>query len=154
LVYSPGGNGKTILRAGLGVFHDRVPLLASSFTQNPERIVQVFDAHGTALGPPATLRNAYLDVERPGRPRYSVRCLKTTAYNMTWSAEGDRDLRPSLVARVSYLSSRTFKQYVIDPQLGSATNSLLLLANSVENRYYEFESTLRFRPRERSELNV
>ncbi|PYV26200.1 MAG: hypothetical protein DMG27_07495 [Acidobacteria bacterium] len=154
LLYSPGGNGKTIFRAGVGAFHDRVPLLASSFTQNPARIVQLLDAQGAALGPPVTLRNAYLNVESGAGPLFSARDLKTTPYNLTWSLEADRDLRPNLVARVSYLSSRTFKQFVIDPELGSAANSLLLLTNSGENRYYEFESTLRFRPRERSELNI
>src|SRR6266704_571558 len=35
IAYSPGKDRKTILRAGTGVFYDRVPLLAADFTGNP-----------------------------------------------------------------------------------------------------------------------
>jgi hypothetical protein len=154
LLYSPGGNGRTVFRAGMGVFHDRVPLLASSFTQNPARVVQLFDQLEMPLGPPQVLRNAYGNAaSEAAGPLGSSRDLKSTPYNLTWSLEIDRDLRPGLVARVSYLSSRTYKQFVIDPRLAGPANSLLL-SNTGENRYSEFEATLRFRPKEGSELNI
>ena len=37
LVYSPGQSAKTIIRSGVGLFYDRVPLLAGDFTQNLTR---------------------------------------------------------------------------------------------------------------------
>jgi hypothetical protein len=155
LLYSPGGNGRTVFRAGVGIFRDRVPLLASSFTQNPVRVVRLFDQHEMPLGSPQVLRNAYGNTDRKtGAPLGSSRDLGSTPYNLTWSVEMDRDLRPGLVARVSYLSSRTYKQFVIDPQVVGPANSWLLLSNTGENRYREFEATLRFRPKEGSELNI
>ena len=43
VAYTPGGNGRTIFRGGVGVFYDRVPLLAGDFTENPTRVVSLFD---------------------------------------------------------------------------------------------------------------
>jgi len=66
LLYSPGSNGKTILRGGLGLFYDRLPLLAADFTHNPTRQVTLFDEQGQPLGPPLVYRNAYVKRDEKG----------------------------------------------------------------------------------------
>ena len=58
-VISPGQRGRTIFRGGVGVFYDRLPLLAGDFTQNPTRQVTLFDTQGVPLGPPVVYRNFY-----------------------------------------------------------------------------------------------
>src|SRR5207249_5040355 len=67
IAYTPRGNGKTILRGGVGVFYDRVPLLAGDFTENPTRVVSFFDEQGSLIGLPLTFRNAYVKVDEQGR---------------------------------------------------------------------------------------
>ncbi len=178
LVYSPGTAGKTILRAGLGIFYDRVPLLAGDFTDNPTRVVSFFDEHGMPcpagggqgipspgplsqgsgacppLGSPLVFRNAYLRVDEKGRRITPSRHrLDSTPYNATWNLEADRELRPHVVVRFSYLSSRTYNVFTVDPLHLPGSDPVLLLSNTGGSRYHEFESTLRVRPREDVDLN-
>ena len=43
IAYSPGKNGKTVFRGGLGRFYGHTPLLAGNFPMNPDRQVTLFD---------------------------------------------------------------------------------------------------------------
>jgi hypothetical protein len=154
LAYSPGKGGKTIFRAGVGIFNDRVPLLAGDFTHNPARTVRFFDPQGQPLGSPLTFRNVYvreteegLQVIPPGGD------LGSTPYNLTWNLELNRELVPHVVLRFSYLSSRTYDQFVVDPRSAPGSEPLLLLTNTGGSRYHEFESTLRLHASSRADWN-
>jgi hypothetical protein len=154
-VYSPGMSGKTILRGGIGVFYDRLPLLASDFTSNPTRIVTQFDTQGNPLGPPLVFQNVYARTERrvtqfvsPGHD------LDSTPYNVTWNVEGDREIHPHVTLRLSYLSSRTFKVFITNPLIDQNGVPLLELSNTGATRYHEFESTLRIRARANTDVNI
>jgi hypothetical protein len=155
VVYAPGSSAKTILRGGIGVFFDRVPLLAGSFTGNPTRVLTMFNEEGIPLGPPVILPNAYalygthgLQILPPGHD------LGSTPYNVTWNLEVNRELRPHVMARLSYLSSRTYDLFIAGPEQLPGTSPLLLLTNNGGSRYHEFEATVRLRPREGADLNV
>ncbi len=152
VIYSPAKDGKTVFRGGIGVFHDRVPLLAGDFSHTPTRVVRLFDQQRAPLGPALTLRNACGKVSGSG-PRVVSSCsdLGSTPYNVTWNFEVDREL-PRHFLRLDYLSSHTQKLFVVDPLLQS--NPLLLLSNTGGSRYHEFESTVRFHPGERSDFRV
>jgi hypothetical protein len=154
LVYSPGKGGKTIFRAGVGIFNDRVPLLAGDFTSNPTRTVRFFDADGQPVGSPLVFRNAYVKVDKKGRRIIPPgRDLGSTPYNLTWNLELNRELAPHVVLRFSYLSSRTFDEFVVDPLVVPGSEPILLLTNTGGSRYHEFESTLRFHASSRADLN-
>lgn len=165
LVYSPGGDGKTILRGGVGVFYDRVPLLAGDFIQNPSRAVSFFDSTGAPIGSALTFQNAYIKVDDKGnRVTPSRNRLDSTPYNLTWNLEADRELRPRLLVRFNFLSSRTHDVFIIDPQCLPANltvgvacpagnSPVLLLSNTGGSRYHELESTLRVRARESADVN-
>jgi hypothetical protein len=155
LVYSPGTGGKTIFRAGAGLFNDRVPLLAGDFTRNPTRTVSFFDAAGLPLGDPIVFRNAYVKIDEKGRRIIPPgRDLGSTPYNLTWNLEVNQEIAPHLVARLSYLSSRTFDEFVVNPLAAPGTEPILLLTNTGGVRYHELESTVRYRPRQGADLNV
>lgn len=155
VAYAPGQSAKTILRGGLGVFYDRVPLLAGSFTDNPTRVLTLFNEQGVALGPPVTFQNAYAQVGKQGveliPPGHD---LGSTPYNVTWNCELDRELRPHVVARLNYLSSRTYDLFIAGPQQLPGSNPMLLLTNNGASRYHEFEATVRVRTSERADLNI
>jgi hypothetical protein len=154
LAYSPGKGGKTIFRAGVGIFNDRVPLLAGDFTSNPTRTVRFFDPQGQLLGSPLTFRNAYVrETEEGLRIIPPGRDLGSTPYNLTWNLELNRELAPHVVLRFSYLSSRTFDQFVVDPLSVAGSEPLLLLTNTGGSRYHEFESTLRLHASARADWN-
>lgn len=155
LAFSPGTSGKTIFRGGVGIFHGSVPLLAGDFAENPTRVVSFFDAQGTSTGSPATFRNACAKTISGGlRVIPSCSDLDSTPYNMTWKLEVDRHIQSRLVVRFSFLSSRTFQEFVVDPRLLPGNGSALLLSNRGSARYHEFESTLTYHTSNRSELNI
>ncbi|MFB3922733.1 MAG: carboxypeptidase regulatory-like domain-containing protein [Terriglobia bacterium] len=153
-VYSPGKEGKTIFRAGVGIFNDRVPLLAGDFTKNPTRSVQFFDENGLPSGAPLVFQNAYVRVDEKGQRIIPPgRDLGSTPYNLTWNLEVNREIVARLVARFSYLSSRTYDMFVVNPLVPDTGNPILLLTNTGGMRYHEFESTLRFRASDRADVN-
>lgn len=155
LVYSPGASAKTIFRGGVGVFYDRIPLLAGDFVNNPTRTISTFDAQGLLQGPPITYQNVYVRVDEKGE-HVSTKAhhLSSTPHNVTWNLEMDRELGPRVLARVSYLSSRTLDEFIIDPQNLPGSNPVLLLTNTGGSRYHEFETTVRVHASERSDFNI
>jgi hypothetical protein len=154
-VFSPGQRGRTIFRGGVGVFYDRLPLLAGDFTQNPTRQVTLFDTQGAPLGPPIVYRNLYAKFDEKGNETVpSGQELGSTPYNVTWNAEFDQELRPKVIARISYLSSRTHNEFTVDPQILSPNDAVLLLSNRGGSRYHELEATLRVRPSEKANINI
>ena len=151
LVFSPGAGGKTILRGGIGVFYDRAPLLGGDFVNNPARIVSFFDAQGAPQGTPLFFRNAYArDGGERGLASLSDH-LHSTPLNLTWNLEADRELRANVVLRLSYLSSRSYDQFFVDPRGDPTAGPLLLLSDRGSSRYQEFQSTLHIRRTESSE---
>jgi len=154
LVYSPGQSSKTILRSGIGLFYDRLPLLAGDFTQNLTRVVTYYDPQGIATGPPIVLQNYYQEKKANGIVVPSHNRLGSTPFNLTWNAELDQELRPNVIARVSYLSSRSYQEFIVNPLYNTALGPLMLLSNIGSSRYHELETTLRFKVREHADLNI
>ena len=155
LVYSPGEDHKTIIRAGAGLFYDRVPLLAADFLDNPTRVVTSFDGSGAPIGPPVIFQNAYVQMSPGGGFAPTTRDLDTSARNLTANFEVDHEVSRSVVARVSYVYSQTQDLDVVAPVTGIPGGaSFLGLANTGGSHYHELKTTLHYRPSERSELDV
>jgi hypothetical protein len=153
LVYSPGRNAKTIIRAGIGLFYDRLPLLAGDWTQNLTRVLNFFDTEGNPLGAPIMLENYYEEKKKKGVVVPSHNQLGSTPYNVTWNVEADREIRPNVIVRANFLSSRSYDEFIVNPLYSSPNGPLLLLSNTGASRYEELETTLRVRTTERLDLN-
>jgi hypothetical protein len=155
LVYSPGDDRKTIIRAGAGLFYDRVPLLAADFLENPTRVASYYDETGALLQSPVAFQNAYV-ARVPGGGFVPVgRNLDTSPRNVTANFEVDRELRRGMMLRTSYLYSQTQDLYLVTPVTGiGGGNSLLGLANTGGSHYHELETTLHYQPGERSQFSV
>jgi hypothetical protein len=154
-VLSPFKQGQTIVRGGVGVFYDRLPLLAGDFTQNPSRELTLFGTNGLPLGPPLVYQNTYEGFKENGQQIVvSGQNLGSTPYNVTWNMELDQEIRPHLIARASFLASRTYSEFSVNPETLSPTNGVLLLTNLGSSRYHEFESTLRYRPNGKADFNI
>jgi len=154
LVYSPGKSAKTIIRSGIGVFYDRLPLLAGDFTQNLTRVVTYYNTAGLPAGPPIVLENYYQEKKENGIVVPSHNRLGSTPFNLTWNVELDQEIRPNVIARVNYLSSRSYQEFIVNPLYDASPGPLMLLSNIGASRYHELEATLRFKFRENADINI
>lgn len=145
IAYSPGKDGKTVIRAGAGLFYSMLPLLAADFGVNPTRVVNQFDSSGQLIGTPVTYANTYVGGMNPLNGGVLPLEPGTTPRNFTWNVEGDRELRRNVVLRVGYIDSHTTYLFVVNPFTGAAGgNSFLGLTNTGSSHYRELESTVRF----------
>jgi hypothetical protein len=154
LTYSPGKSGRTILRGGVGFFNTRVPLLAGDFIANQTRVSTFFDPSGQPLAPPLPFSNEYEILNEQNQPILTTSGhLQSTPLNVTWSLEADRELRPHMTLRFSFLDSRTLSEFVVGPAVRPDGSAALVLSNTGVSRYQEFESTFHYRPTANTEFN-
>jgi hypothetical protein len=148
--FSPGHDHKTLIHLGTGVFYDRVPLLTTDFTDNPTRVVTLFDQNGIPLGPPTTFTNVYLQPGTGGTLTPTATRPRSTARNITSSVEVDREIRKNTVFRVSFISSQISDMAVVIPLAGPlGSSSFLGLAKTGVSHYYEIEATINYKLSER-----
>jgi TonB dependent receptor/Carboxypeptidase regulatory-like domain len=120
---------KTLLKAGGGLFYDRVPLNAPAFPNFPDRTILTFDTTGEL-----TSSVPYFNAITGGlrNPR-----------SETWNVEVDRQVLENLLIRVAYQQRNTMNDLVLNPET-TAGNSLLSLASSGRDFYREFQLTCRY----------
>jgi carboxypeptidase family protein len=155
IAYTPNKDGKTVIRAGVGLFYSMLPLLAAGFDLNPIRVVSQFDSTGQLIGPPVTYTNAYVGGTNPLNTGILPQGPGTTPRNLTWNLEGDRELRRNVVWRVGYIDSHTTYLFVVNPfTAATGQDSFLGLTNTGSSHYREIESTVRFTVHEHHEVNA
>lgn len=145
VAYSPGNEGKTVIRTGVGLFYSLLPLLAGDFAANPTQVVTEFDPAGLPSGLPVTYTNAYVGGLNPltasGLPTHP----DTTPRNLTWNVEVEQELRKNFLLRVGYINSLTTYLFAVNPLTAAAGGqSFLALTNIGSSHYSELESTARF----------
>jgi hypothetical protein len=155
IAYSLGKDRKTILRAGAGIFYDRVPLLAADFAGNPTRVISQFDPSGQPIGNTIAFENEYI---ANGSDPITLRIRhapNTSARSFVSSAEVDRALWAGAVLRLGYVLSTTRDLFVISPFDGEGgTPAVLGLLNTGRENYNQAEATLRFHPIKDGDLSV
>ncbi|HEV2246042.1 MAG TPA: TonB-dependent receptor, partial [Terriglobia bacterium] len=116
IVFTPGKTGRTIIRAGVGIFKSRIPLLEADYSSNPARMITLFDTQGDILAAPITYQSQCATRVRTGL-RLVSDCsdLDATPYNLTWNAEFDRQITTRIAFRASFLGSSTYKDFVVNP---------------------------------------
>ncbi len=120
---------KTLLKAGAGLFYDRVPLNAPAFPRFPDRTILTFDPAGAVLSsiPYSNVTNGTLQ-----NPR-----------SETWNIEVDRQVVEHLLVRVAYQQRNTVHDLVVEP-LTNPHNSFLSLDSRGRDFYREFQITGRY----------
>jgi hypothetical protein len=129
---------RTLLKAGGGLFYDRVPLNARAFPRFPDRTLVTFDATGELAS-----SVPYSNVITGG--------LKNPR-SETWNVEIDRQVIEKLLIRVAYQQRNTVHGLVLNPET-TARGSFLSLDNNGRDFYREFQITGRYQLR-RQTLNV
>src|SRR5882724_7587774 len=120
---------RTLLKAGGGLFYDRVPLNARAFPLFPDRTLVTFDATG---GVASSVPYSNVISGRLKNPR-----------SESWNVELDRQILEKLLVRVAYQQRNTVYDLVLNPE-AIASGGLLSLANSGRDFYREFQITGRY----------
>jgi hypothetical protein len=126
LTFALTSDRRTLLKAGAGLFYDRVPLNAPAFPNFPDRTILTFDPAGNV-----TSSTPYSNVITGGlrNPR-----------SETWNIEVDRQVRENLLLRVAYQQRNTVDDLVLNPETIAGDN-FLSLAGSGRDFYREFQVT-------------
>jgi Carboxypeptidase regulatory-like domain len=127
-VVTPTDSERTVVRGGVGLFYDKIPLNVGSFEQYQGLVVTTFANNGvTPVNGPQPLSNtAPADLENP--------------YSLAWNFQVDHELTPRLLLRLGYEERNTRRDFVLEP-----TGSALLLQNNGGSRYRELQGIARFR---------
>ncbi len=121
-VFTPADSDRTLVRGGVGLFYDKIPLNVGSFEQYQSLVITTFGNDGPRLLP----NTAPEDLENP--------------YSLAWNLQVDHQLTRRLLLRLGYEERSTRRDFVIEP-----TDTALLLQNNGRSRYRELQAVARFR---------
>jgi len=120
---------KTLLKAGAGLFYDRVPLNVPVFPEFPDRTVLMLGSSGQVLS-----STPYTNV---------ISGALRNPRSQAWNAELDRQVLDNLLVRVAYQQRNTLNDLIVTPETGPG-GALLSLANHGRDFYQEFQITGRY----------
>jgi outer membrane receptor for ferrienterochelin and colicin len=126
-------DAKTLFKGGVGLFYDRVPLLAATFPDYPDRTVSILGEKGTASSS-TSYDNKLLGPLR--NPR-----------SVSWNLELDREVTRNLLLRFAYEQRHTTNDFVVSTVANGATGAIEL-SNDGSSSYREFQWTARYKLRE------
>jgi hypothetical protein len=133
VVFAPTAG--TVVRGGIGIFYDKIPLNIGGFEQYQSLVVTTFAADGaTVLDGPRIFRNTTpADLRNP--------------YSLAWNLQVDHDLNRHLLLRLGYEDRSTRRDFTLEPIVTPSTpnEGLLFLENSGRSRYRELQAVARFR---------
>jgi hypothetical protein len=143
-VFAPTRDNKTAIRAGVGLFFDKLPLALGAFTGHPAQTITDFAADGLTI-----LRGPRTFTHRIATPSGELR----TPYSLAWTLQLDRELASRLLLRLGYEQRETHRDNYLEP-VESLLPPLaeLQLRDTGRQRYREFQALLRWRAGERSIL--
>ncbi len=122
-------DGKTLLKGGMGLFYDRVPLMVPVFPALPDRTVTVLGQGGTSLSSVFYQNKITGELQNPR--------------STSWNFELDRQLLARLLLRVAYEQRNTARDFIVSPA-SSGTTGRLDLSNGGSDSYREFQVAARY----------
>ncbi|MGA2327839.1 MAG: carboxypeptidase regulatory-like domain-containing protein [Bryobacteraceae bacterium] len=148
IAWSPFAKAGTVVRAGLGLFYDRVPLNVYSFDHYPNPVITLFNAAGQVSVGPSLYQNGLGEVtagspfvfQEPAAGNFSPR-------SATWSVQVEQPLWRVVKLRASYIANDASGLIVMNPVAPDpVTNTgAYLLSGIGRSRYRQFEITARVR---------
>jgi len=153
--WAPKEGGPTVIRGGVGLFYDKVPLNIRSFAQYPARTITKYADDGVTILDSRLYTNVLTDAEHPRMVNHK-KVEDETAFvpvNLTWNVQVDHTFSPTLAVRANVTSSQTDNIYIVQPRPYASGAGAILLSSTGEARYRSLELTGRVGPADHS-LNV
>jgi len=153
--WSPFNRLGTVVRAGTGIFYDRVPLGVYSFDQYPNRVVTQYDGNGQIVEGPIFYQNGLGEVI--SRQRLIIRRLQAGNFSpnsKTGSIQLEQPLTRFVRLRAGYMQTVSGGLVMLDSTLPNPlTNTAqTLLAGNGTARYRQLEVSARIRAGANREL--
>ena len=126
-------DAKTLLKGGVGRFYDRVPLLAATFSEFPDRTVAILGESGAAS------TSTFYENKFDGSLR--------NPRSISWNLEFDREVTRNLLLRFAYEQRHTTGDFVVSP-VANGTTGVIELSNGGNSSYREFQWTARYKLRQ------
>ncbi len=144
--WSPTGSDQTVVRGGVGLFYDKVPLNIRGFSRYPNRTVTTYGADGQTMISRVNFVNVLVNT-RPIAPldfRHSDRDAGFVPLNLTWNLELDQTIMRRVLLRANFIDSHTRRIYVVNPELDYRGTSAIVLRSAGDATYRALEVTSRF----------
>ena len=122
-------DGKTVLKGGVGMFYDRVPLMLPAFNRLPDRTVAIFDATGQVSSSTFYTNGIVGGLHNPE--------------SVAWNAAIERQVIERLAIRFEYEQRNTTKDSTVSP-ISSGNSGSLDLSNTGRDFYREYQVAGRY----------
>jgi hypothetical protein len=143
--WSPFAKDRTVIRGGVGLFYDKVPLNIRGFSRYPARTVTRYAADGMTVIESRRFTNVLVDTA-PITPldfRSSDREAGFVPENLTWNVQVDQTVNTWLSLRANLVNSRTSNIYIVNPELDFRGQSAIVLRSAGHATYRALELTAR-----------
>jgi hypothetical protein len=153
LAWTPLGANRTVLRGGIGVFYDRVPLNVYAFSRYPQQVITTYAADGSIADGPRRFTNIIERAEGRRFPfiRSSHNAGNFAPYSATWNIEVEHPLAVFLKVRANYLYGDSHGVVVVTPKLVSG-HEALVLGSGGQSHYRQLELTARLSWKDANQL--
>jgi hypothetical protein len=142
--WTPTASNAIVVRGGLGLFYDAVPLDTYAFNQYPEQTVTNYDGAGNVVSGPQLYLNIISQSAESRNPflHQQDRAGNFAPYTFAWNLETEHSIGEALALRVRYLQAEAQNQLTLSPQVG-AEGDALVLSGSGEMQRRQLEFTAR-----------
>jgi hypothetical protein len=143
--WSPFKDDRTVIRGGLGLFYDKVPLNIRSFAQYPARTVTRYGPDGVSIIEQRHFANVLVSTP-PIEPLDLSQSTVDASFvpeNFTWNLQVDKIINSSLAVRANVINSHTENIYIVNPELDFRGRSGIVLRSAGNASYRALELSAR-----------
>ena len=132
-VVLPAASDRTVVRGGVGLFYDKIPLNVGAFEQYQNLRVTTFGPDGLTVadGPGLFANTAPGDLKNP--------------YSVAGNVQLDHQIIERLLLRFAYEERHTRREFIVEPTLSMGQPDALRLVNAGRTHYRELQALARFR---------